>query len=287
MAPTACAVHKSFYRQREEEEGVGDVGPSQFNSRARHVPPRQASPPCAAGPVDFPPPLITRSLAYLAASTRFVPFVLLWAPFADVAQEHLWNTIPFTVTHISRQQKQMLLHRILRLTRFGGEWGERFIPLENTIVRDIGFPERDVMLFMSMLPEEYVQDRVLEVKMEFRKSPLSRQLLMMEGICNACLSLRPLLSSLDHELVESKLHIFESLLESCFLIAYVDGFPAGIGILFAEYLGVQLRVATNNRHFYVPEEPVFSLLLLTENAIVLNMCAWYVKESLRCVMVHV
>lgn len=40
-------------------------------------------------PVLFPPSLITRSLAYLAASSRFVPFVLLWAPFADTAQEHL------------------------------------------------------------------------------------------------------------------------------------------------------------------------------------------------------
>lgn len=119
---------------------------------------------------------------------------------------------------------------------------------------------------MSLLPEECVQDRVLQVKMEFRKSPLSRQLLILEGIANTCLSLRPLLSSLDHELIENKMHLFESLLESCFLIAYVDGFSAGISVLFAEYLGLQLRVATNNRHFLYSRGPRVSLLLQTEKA---------------------
>lgn len=287
MAPTPRPVHHACQQGGEEEERGGDAGSGELDPRAGDDAARQANPPGAARPVLFPPSLITRSLAYLAASSRFVPFVLLWAPFADTAQEHLWNTIPFTITHISLQQKQTLLHRILRITRFGGDWGERFISFENTVVRDIGFPEREVFLFLSLLPEECIQDRVLQVKMEFRKSPLSRQLLILEGIANTCLSLRPLLSSLDHELIESKLHLFESLLESCFLIAYVDGFSAGIGVLFAEYLGLQLRVATNNRHFYIPEDPVFSLLLQTENAIVLNTCAWFVKELLSWVLVMV
>ena len=76
-----------------------------------------------------------------------MPFVLLWAPFADTAQEHLWNTIPFTITHISLQQKQTLLHRILRLTRFGGDWGERFISFENMLCGILGFQKERCFCF--------------------------------------------------------------------------------------------------------------------------------------------
>lgn len=220
-----------------------------------------------------------RCLSFVSsASSRFVPYVLRWASFADDAQDHLWNTIPFTMEHISLQQKQPLLHRLLRLIQFGGNFSDRLLGLERVLVRDIGFPERDVFSFLSLLPEECLQDWILPVKMEFRKSPLIRQLRILEGLVGACLSLRPQLSSLDQEIIASKLRLLESLLESCVLIRFVDGYSAGICVLFAEFLCLQLRVATNNQHYFIPEERTVVLLLQSENAIVLNACAWYVKE---------
>ena len=130
----------------------------------------------------------------------------------------------------------------------------------------------------SLLPEECLQDWILPVKMGFRKSPLIRQLRILEGLVGACLSLRPQLSSLDQEIIASKLRLLESLIESCVLIRFVDGYSAGICVLFAEFLCLQLRVATNNQHYFIPEERTVVLLLQSENAIVLNACAWYVKE---------
>ena len=208
-------------------------------------------------------------------------YLLKWSVRLKTKKERLFQLLPTVLpallldAKISDLDKNTLINQLYRFFNVIGQIPTFLISSICDIVLKCGVHNKSAFLLLRFIPEEEINRITPTLKQQFHLSAKNQQSTLFAGIIDCCLHMRSDLKFNSDPSFISCLQAIEGLLESCIMQCLIELPSLLLQSLYCEYLLNQMNIQAN--YYYIPHDTIINLLLLSNNAIIINAICLFVQ----------